>query len=131
MKGIVRLKERGIALSPPASSEKISALKSHCDARVFDKLYDSIYRWFDGFLDDDFDEASFLRIWSIDRVIKTEKVSNIYPFMDFSLDSDIYGLSNIHGSKIIRCHSMAETSVNVDDLIEGIVNGRFDFGLGL
>lgn len=128
----MKLKERGIDVSEPASNADLLELKTLTSPEVFDALYCSIYRWFDGFANDDFDQESFLRLWPIERVLASDKLCNGFvPFLDFSLDSEIYGLVDGHVPNIFAFHSKTTVSVDLYNLIPGIIEGRFDFTLGL
>lgn len=126
------LQARGIKVAPPASNSQLLKLKEVINLELFDTLYKYVYQWFDGFDDGDFDSASFLRIWPIERIISSRQLSRHFaPFLDFSLDSEIYGLLPGQAPKIYSYHTMRPASVDINDLIIGIVDGRFDSALGI
>jgi hypothetical protein len=94
-------------------------------------LYGSIYQRFDGFLDDDFDSASFLRIWNVEKVVMSPLLDEGFvPFADFSLHSEVYGLRPRSASTIFCYYSRRSVALAVSDFIEGLVNGKYDDTLG-
>lgn len=127
-----KLRARGIILAQPASGTALSALKSLVPADVFDALYKNIYQWFDGFANDDFDEESFLRIWPIERLVKSRYLSSRFvPFADFSLDGEIYGLATGRVPEILCLHSNKAASIEIDNLVTALADGEFDNTLGI
>ncbi len=127
-----RLRARGINVADPASEAQLSKLKAVVSNDVFDALYDNIYRWFDGFSNDDFDEGSFLRVWSIERVITSNILTSEFVlFIDFSLHSAVYGMITGRSTRILSYESMRPSSIKIDQLVDFIACGKLDDTLGL
>src|ERR1043165_6720130 len=113
-----KLRGRGIVLAEPASSTALNELKSLAPGDVFTALYENIYQWFDGFADSDFDEESFVRIWPIRRLVESAHLANgFFPFADFSLDSEIYGLISGQVPTVFRLNAGESASVTIDKVV--------------
>jgi hypothetical protein len=126
------LLDRDIKIAAPADEDHLSHLKESISSEMFRILYENIYKDFDGFMDGDFDSASFLRIWSIREIVTSSfNDGNFVPFVDFSFNSEIYGLVRGRGSIIYAKFSKRATSVSVENLIRKLIDGKFDYELGL
>ena len=132
MINIAGLRSRGVLLAPPASELTLASLKAAIDVETFSILYECIYQHFNGFMDEDFDEASFLRIWSIERILlSTDFNPRFVPFLDFALDAEVYAVREGAMGTIFAAASGRASSVTLGSLIEDLVIGRFDHSLGL
>jgi hypothetical protein len=132
LKRINDLRDRGVQLASPASSQDLLELRACVSSEAFELLCQSIYRSFDGFENDDFDDLSFLRIWPIRRIVGSKFLSGKFvPFLDFSLDSEIYGLIEGCGPLIFSTRGELKRCITVELLLDAIVEGAYDGSLGL
>lgn len=123
---------RGTKVSPQASPRDVSILQETCSREVFKALYGNIYKHFDGFSETDFDENSFLRVWTIQEIVSSPYTTKDFtPFMDFSLNSEIYGMMEGLDGKVVSKFANKTTSVTIDSLLSRLINGDFDDTLGL
>lgn len=127
-----RLRARGVNVAKPATEHQMNKLRAAVSADIFATLWENIYRKFNGFDDGDFDEATFLRIWPIEKILTSNLLNkNVVPFMDFSLNSDIYVAISGRVPHIFSYESKNMSSIKIDELIRAITSGRLDDSLGL
>lgn len=129
---IDRLRARGVNVAKPATEHQMNRLRAAVSGDIFATLWENIYRNFNGFEDSDFDEATLLRIWPIEKIVTSSLLDkNLVPFMDFSLDSDIYVVISGRIPHIFSYESKKISAVDIDELVDAITSGRLDDSLGL
>lgn len=91
------LLERGVALNPPVTADALDRLTRWAgDAPHQDVV--ELLREFDGFSHGDFEEASFVSIWPVDKAIGHDCTKRpTLAFSDWSLNSIIFGIDPVTG----------------------------------
>lgn len=84
------LEKRGLRLNSPASDSDIDRLQSAIGGDLSPAILD-VFSSFDGF-NDDFDEATFISVWSINHIINNIESSKLpyVPFADRSFNAEIF-----------------------------------------
>jgi len=83
------LNRKHVKLRPPASRANFSRIQEIINGSIDNNIYE-MYSIFDGFEELDFEPASFIRIWSLDEVVKNNDLSSS-PRLFFS-DTDLMAI---------------------------------------
>jgi hypothetical protein len=95
------LHERGVTLNPPATVDALNRLSRWAGAEPHADVI-ALLQEFDGFADYDFDEASFVSVWPIDKAIADDWTKRpMLAFSDWSLNAIIFGFDPVSGGPVI------------------------------
>lgn len=93
------LRERDVALKPPITADALDRLTRWAGAELHHDVL-SVLREFDGF--SDFDAASFVSIWPMDRALSDDWTKRpMLAFSDWSLDAFVFGFDPVTAGPVI------------------------------
>jgi hypothetical protein len=124
------LKGRGVDLNAPAYPHFLFALRDIPKTKDLSRLID-LYAEFDGFKSPD--QKSQINLWPSQAILKRlqsvdrfEKSNEIH-FADFLIDSDFYSLPSLEYDGIFMVYERRVVAQSLDEFLEYIILGRFDF----
>jgi hypothetical protein len=93
--------ERDVALKPPITADALDRLTRWAGAEPHHDVL-SVLREFDGFSDGDFDAASFVSIWLVDKALADYWTKRpMLAFSDWSLNAFIFGFDPVTAGPVI------------------------------
>lgn len=92
---------RGVRLNSPASLTEVRKLEGIIGGTIDEDIL-SVFLQFNGF-DDDFDAATFISVWSIEKILDRIDNSRLpyIPFADRAFDAEVFEVCSIESSKPI------------------------------
>lgn len=95
------LRERDVALKPPITADALDRLTRWAGAELHHDVL-SVLREFDGFSDWDFDTASFVSIWPVDKALADDWTKRpMLAFSDWSLNAFVFGFDPVIAGPVI------------------------------
>ncbi|HEY3797424.1 MAG TPA: hypothetical protein VGL58_03655 [Caulobacteraceae bacterium] len=92
----------------------------------------SIFLCFDGLVDGDFDAASEVSVWSMEKILSQSEEyfgDGRMPFADFFFDTEIYTCSVVDPHKpILRFFGGGSIASGLDQFWNRLVSGYYDAG---
>jgi hypothetical protein len=92
---------RGVTLNPPATEDAIARLLSWAGGNLH-SYFVQMLREFDGFSNWDFEEKSFVSVWSIEKALSHDWTQPpMLAFSDWSLNAMVFGFDPSSNGPII------------------------------
>lgn len=95
------LRERDVALNQPITVDALDRLTRWAGGSPHPDVI-TLLREFDGFANGDFEEASFVSVWSVDTAIADDWTKRpMLAFSDLSLNAIIFGFDPLVGGPVV------------------------------
>lgn len=96
-----KLRERGVALNPPATVDAFYRLSRWAGNSLQPDVI-ALLREFDGFSNGDFEAESFVSVWPIDKALGDDWTKRpTLAFSDWSLNAIIFGFDPVNGGPVV------------------------------
>lgn len=118
------LHERDVALEPPIAADALDRLTRWAGAEIHHDVL-RVLREFDGFSNWDFDAASFVSIWSVDKALANDWTKRrMLAFSDYSLNTLIFGFDPVIAGPVMSIEDGRQVAPSYRDFWSLLLGDR-------
>ncbi len=118
------LRARGVALNQPVTVDALDKLTRWAGGALHPDVV-TLLREFDGFANWDFESASFISVWPVDKAIADDWTKRpMLAFSDWSLNAIIFGFDPLVGGPIISIEDARQVAPTYREFWTQLLSGR-------